>query len=253
MPRTTPIVVGRPALYNLSSSRNGGPMVKKWKVAPRYDPGRIPPASRGYLRTGGMFNSPERKYLDSNISVNDIPLGGAYVPSLNIIPQNASSTGRDGRKVQIKSIHVRGAFSSNAQNINGGRYRIIIFLDKQCNGTGLTNVTELLQTTSVDSYNNLSNSSRFVVYSDKTYISNPSAGIQFNPATGATTLVSQKLIRVNFNKRLNLPIEFDSSVATGAVSSIRSNNLQIVYLSDVQGGIALNDFVGSCRIRFTDF
>ena len=50
------------------------------------DPGRIPPASRGYLRTGGMFNSPERKYLDSNISVSNIPL---VVPtsSLNIIPE----------------------------------------------------------------------------------------------------------------------------------------------------------------------
>ena len=92
-----------------------------------------------------------------------------------------------------------------------------------------------------------------MVYSDKTYNSNPSAVVQFNPATGLTTSVSQKLIRVNFNKRVNLPIEFDSSVATGAVSSIRSNNLQVIYLSDVQGGVALNDFVGACRIRFTDF
>lgn len=50
-------------------------------------------------------------------------------------------------------------------------------------------------------------------------------------------------------KKVDIPIEYDASVATGALTSIRSNN---IFLVTAHSNLADNTYIvsGSCRLRF---
>lgn len=205
----------------------------------------------GINRTGGYYGrygrgSTERKFFDTTSAA--APANSTmtlYNPM--IIPQDDTESGRDGRKITIKSISVRGHWlhpSQTAVANTSNICKIMIVQDTQTNGAAFT-ATDLLVADNIYSFHNLANSSRFKVLRSKTYsISVPSI-----VPTGAAYATGEVIRSINMNVRCNIPIEFDSSATTGAITTVRSNSIWIVTqcLSHQETNFSIRS-----RVRFVD-
>ncbi len=224
----------------------------KGKIAGQYIPGR----SRGYLRRGGFYGryakgSEELKFLDTSVddaivsSSGDIQTSG----TVNVIPQGVTESERVGRKCTIKKILWRYTVSlpeydAQATPENSDIVRIIMYVDKQCNGATAT-VGDVITSTDYQAFNNLANSGRFRIIHENVVVINYST-----LASDNSGVVSGSSHRKHFKmfKNCNIPIEYDSSASTGAIGTIRTNNIGVLLIS--KSGVAGFDSV--VRLRFSD-
>ncbi len=232
------------------------PIMKRKTYGRRYRPvakrarGRrkvLAKRQRGFARIGGFYGrypqGRELKFHLHTIDSSTFSSTGAVNTSINLIPQGTTEVQRIGRKATIKAILVRGEVklndttnSSNTSDI----VRVIIYLDKQANGSGAA-VTDILESATWNSFNNLSNKSRFVTIYDKfTTLNSMGAGL-----SAGASITNEKANFVQFFKRCNIPIEFDSTV--GALTEIRSNNIGFLFISKRN---ALSQFEMRIRLRF---
>lgn len=149
------------------------------------------------------------------------------------IPQNDTQSGRDGRNCTISSIQFRSAWilASNTSASPWDQLRFIVYLDQQTNGATAT-VAQILETTSLISPYNMENSKRFRILMDKTYDMTPHAGV--------TTAYSEPSKFIKWFKKCNIELTFDATAATGAITTIRSNNIGMLFLSQntlIQGDV----------------
>lgn len=213
----------------------------------------IAPAQRGYLRVGGFYgryaNGGEMKFHDVDFDDGVIDQAGTVEDSINKIAQGTTESERVGRKCVIKSIMWRYLVSIPEQDAtgtpgNGETVRLIMFVDKQCNGAAATPAL-ILASTDFQSFNNLANSGRFRTLFDKTITMN-----YMGLASDGAAVVSQAEVVRNgtFFKKCNIPLEFDKSFTDGRITTIRSNNIGILAISSVGiGGV-----FSKIRLRFSD-
>ncbi len=203
---------------------------------------------RGFVRTGGFFgrfsSGMELKFHDLSIDDPVIATGGTIaIDSVNKIAQGTTESTRIGRKCTLRSINWRFRICLPAATDGASAsdtVRIILYLDKQANGATAA-VTNILESADFQSFNNLANKTRFRTLMDRTYTLNASIS-----GDGTTIDTSQVDLDDSFFKKVNLPIEFDSTA--GAITEIRSNNIGILTISS--NGLA--GFDSSMRIRFSD-
>ncbi len=206
------------------------------------------PFRRGFDRTSGFFGrfakGGELKFFDLDLDDAVIAAAGGLTDSINKIAQGTTEVTRIGRKCTIRSINWRFAvllpesvLSSSATDT----VRVIMYLDKQANGATAA-ITDILETADFQSFNNLSNKSRFRTLMDRSYDLTAAAG----GGDGTTEDYGATLITDTFFKKVNLPIEFDSTA--GAITEIKSNNLGVLMLS--RNGKA--GFASKIRLRFSD-
>ncbi len=199
-----------------------------------------------YLRFTGP-NPVEKKFLDNDVDDSIVATTAEIIPSLNLIPQDLTGSGRVGRKVILKSVLIRYLISLPAQNDqtsikSGDTVRVIVYLDKQCNGAAATGGEIIRVSTEYQSYRLLSNSARFEIFLDTFH------DINYLNGAGDAATVHQGGIKQHhsFIKKCNIPIEF--SGITGVIGEIQSNNVGIMLIS--LAGIA--GFNGTARIRYED-
>ncbi len=205
----------------------------------------------GVDRVGGYYGrysarGGELKFFDIDID-DAVVAASAVTDSVNKIAQGVTEITRVGRKCTIKSIHWRYQITlpeidAAADPALGDTLRIILYVDKQCNGATIA-ATDLLETANFQSFRNLANSGRFNILCDKTHSINYTAMASDNAG-----VVSQSAVNLNyvFNMKVNLPIEFNA--ATGAITEIRSNNIGVL-LTTANG---LCGFFSAMRLRFSD-
>jgi len=215
--------------------------------------GRIARRSRGYTRTGGYYGrygpqaitgGNEAKFFTPTQDVSTITSAGiiAYI-SLNRIPQGVTESTRVGRKCVITKIHLRGRIEKEADaNASAAQARVILYMDKQANGATAA-VGDILTSASELSYNNLSNSQRFIILKDW-FVT-----LTANGWDSTSSQWGEKWAPLKFNKKCNIPIEFSST--TGAITEIRSNNIGVLAIcsANATGDMTLTL---SSRIRFSD-
>ncbi len=207
---------------------------------------RIPVVS-GFTRRSGFFGinrSGELKFFDIDVDDGVVSVTGDIIDSVNELAQGTQEQQRIGRNCVITNIGWRFRVSlpsSTAKNLTSDVVRVIMYLDKQCNGATAT-VTGILESANYQSFNNLSNKSRFRTLSDMTYdlVARSGAG------NGTANDFGEDVISGSFFKKVNIPLEFDGT--TGAITEIRSNNIGILFIS--QGGVA--SFDSKLRLRFSD-
>lgn len=211
---------------------------------------RTAPAPRGFVRRSGLYgrfkgNDAELKFFDTALAFNidatgEVPATG----QLALIPQGDTESQRDGRKCVVKSIAIKAQLilDPGAAADCAGVTAIYLVLDKQTNGaaaavtdvfTSATNLSQVMR--------NMSESSRFTVL--KKWI------MDWNPAAGATTAYNFHARHIDFYKKVNIPLHYNST--TGAIGEIRSNNLFLLAGCNS----TLDDLVavaGTCRLRFAD-
>ncbi len=203
---------------------------------------------KGYDRTSGFYgrfaSGGEMKFFDLDLDDATIATGGTITDSINKIAQGTTEITRIGRKCTIRGINWRYVITLAASTAAGDTtdvVRVIMYLDKQCNGATAT-VLDILESADFQSFNNLSNKSRFRTLSDKTYDLVAHAG----GGDGTTEDYGEDITTDSFYKKCNIPIEFDSTA--GAITEIRSNNLGVLLISQT----GKTGFGSKIRLRYSD-
>lgn len=197
----------------------------------------------GRSRTGGYYGrynanvGSELKFHDLDVTDAVIAAGGVVTPSINLIAEGTTESSRLGRKCTIKNIGWKYRLtlpSTATETAMVDTVRIIIYLDKQANGAAAA-TTDVLETASFQSFNNLSNSSRFVTLMDRVHTLNSTS------QDAASAEVNENY---TFYKKCNIPLEFSNT--SGVIGEVRSNNIGILMVCS--GG-----FIGiasKMRVRF---
>lgn len=212
------------------------------------------------------YGSVEKKFFDMTateapIAVNaqfvDIAGDGPVATSTTLvdIPQGTGESERIGRKCTITKLLARLNFefdTATFANQSAGSFeahetiRIMFVWDKQCNGA-LANVIEINTDNNYNAFRELSNTKRFHILYDRTFVWNTTA-----TSAGTTSFestVTRKEYQIRVNKKVFIPIEFDGT--TGALAEIKSNNIGLIIWAKHGGRINLLD--GRIRLRFIDF
>lgn len=205
------------------------------------------------MKRGRNLPKRELKFFDTDLAFNfsaavAIPATG----QLCIIPQDDTQSGRDGNMAIIKSIHIKGVQrlvpgGGAGAGLSAESTYIWLVEDLQANGAAATaasaTVGVFTNANPQQALPTLANSDRFKILAQRKtdLVSN----------TGVVTGWSEESkIMKDIYMKCNIPIKYDSSVATGAIGSIRSNNLFLVVAATTTADIV--SFEGVCRLRFSD-
>lgn len=172
--------------------------------------------------------------------------------SLNAIAQGDGNSNRDGRRVIMHSVHIRGRIhfaNVNVTSPGSPMCRLMLVLDTQTNGAQLSadnvlaNPATTLETLA---FRNLQYSQRFRVLWDRMYKLEPKGLAFINAANQYTTLASAKF---TINKKLALVTNYSGTAAT--INNITDNSLHIIcYADDLLSSAGSLAYYS--RVRFTD-
>ncbi len=229
----------------------------------RFNGGQLRGRYAGFYRKSGYYGrynkgNGELKFYD--LSMDDAvvastgtiqdptnPGPAATQESIVGIKQGTGESERIGRKCTIRSIGWR--FNVTLPEVDNAAtpappdiVRIILYQDKQTNGAAAA-VLDILETANIHSFNKLSNTSRFKTLMDKVVTLNYSG---MGSATADTVSQGEVQRWGTFYKKCNIPLEFSST--TGALSELRSNNINVLLISF--NGTA--GFKSQFRLRFSD-
>lgn len=209
--------------------RKGGPQRRQQAIQRRRTTTFTTPSGRrpfiGPQRKMGI-PPPELKFFDGNLTVNNIGTGGTvFTPAVCTPIRGTAGTQRVGIKCNLMKLFIQGRIIKlpSSADLADDIVRIIVFLDRQCNGVAAT-ITELLDTADIFSYRNLSNAKRFKFYHDKLYDMNSMGG--YLATLGACITQTQSFkIAVSVNE------ELDFTGTTGSIADLNSNNVGIAVIS----------------------
>lgn len=173
--------------------------------------------------------------------------------TFHILPQGLAAEGdRIGDKVTIKSIqmnlrvHMQSVGATNI--LTHQRVKMVVILDKQCNGTAAT-WTDVYEDPIFSSFRNVTNSGRFTVLKEWDICWN-SSGVYWDQDTkvGEQAVAVGGIRCVKWYKRCNFPIRYDG--VTGALTTIQSNNVFMLAITDSsEPPVAIG---GTVRVRYSD-
>jgi hypothetical protein len=173
------------------------------------------------------------------------------------IAAGTGESNRIGRKILIKNISLQMQVNSSEgalatfTNQEDARYRIMVVLDKQVNGSPITSEADVLDITTITdptvAYHNLANKNRFVTLMDKKFNWVP----QMFDNAGAPYYAS-KSRTFNFYKKFdNLPIEYSGT--TGAITEIASNSIFVLVCEVSTSAARMTPAINyDGRVRFVD-
>lgn len=200
------------------------------------------------------FLNQERKFIDYSVTYSPVTDTMAFMDDttalcLNGVAQNDDYNNRIGRRITVKSVHVRGYLFrddvESATNPNGDEiFRIMLVLDTQANnaqGTS-TNITSKVNTFRV-----LEFVDRYKVLKDKTM-----RAIQYNNAVEAANLFDTATTQIPFkmNYTCNVDVHFSTTGAT--IAAIVDNAFHLLTCN--LGGTSQGTWsiVYTSRVRYVD-
>jgi len=172
----------------------------------------------------------------------------ATVNCLNATAVGDGESNRDGRKVMLQSVYIKGQVYGNPLPDEGdtptsASVRLLLVLDKQTNGVQFSAEDVLLNTSGSDvlSMRNLQYTSRFKVLKDITYdlpvvTSTDGSGTNSGTAAGQSFSIFEKL---------NVPCTFTDT--TALISSIMDNSLHVMAIVSAGSSVKLSY---QSRVRF---
>jgi len=201
---------------------------------------RAPIASRGFY--GTQRRSPqERKLIDTVVTDSAMDTTGT-VTLLNGCATGTDFTNRIGRKINVKSILVRGLAEPQDGTTVARFLRWMLVLDTQPNGA-LATITDILTTSTSLSPLNLNNRDRFKVLVDKQMLNG-------GGDTTATQAFSDRNSSITHKyKKCNFDTIYDGTGAT--IADIQSGALLLVTIGSAAAGSG-SDMTYYARVRFVD-
>jgi len=166
--------------------------------------------------------------------------GAVNGTSFCLIPQGTTQNTRIGNKITLKNIRIKGHMVLATNNLTGDRVRVVLFKDKQANGAA-AGATDLFETSTLNSFQNMDNTERFEVVKERWYDMNPGTG---TGTAGANSLAYYKGFKINH--KANCRIDYSSTA--GAITELKSVNYGLFICSDA-GAVT---FDGNVRVTFTE-
>ena len=200
--------------------------------------------SSAFRRYNG--SSSEKKFLDVTQADFSVSATGSISDiGVDLITQGSTANQRIGRKILLTDLYIRlHAYAPSSTALEHCAVRIMVILDKQCNGA-LPTQADILAGTAFDNFRNLDQSHRFRTLFEKMITLN-STGITTNfDANVYTSPFQSRNIFISL-RNLNIPIMYDAS--TGAIGDLVSNNL-IVY---THGHQSIVNISWKLRARYRD-
>ncbi|AXH73291.1 MAG: coat protein/nuclear export [Cressdnaviricota sp.] len=228
---------------------------RRGSYTPNFSPGYTRPTgfygryNRASLRKSSVVN--ELKFKDTELVASEQLVAAVYYPLLTnsflVIPTGTGPSERIGRQISVKSISGRVKITKKLSNDSSTSARLIWVVDSQCNGTKplLTDLLTPAGSSYIHAYRNMANVSRFTILKDSTYTLTSST----LSASEMSTSFAEVTKIVKFYKKLNLPIEYDSTLTTGAITTIKSNNLLLCIVTDDNSELIIS---GNVRVRYDD-
>ncbi len=192
------------------------------------------------------MDDPEIKWRDNVIVFSGDLTAGAIAPNLVFIAEGDSKLQRIGREVTILHMELRYDVELPESHLatrpkKGDVARMIIYVDKQCNGASAL-ITDVLLLASYLSPYNVENEDRFVILYDHSTDANY-GGLTSNPLM---TQFDQSAVIKHYEMQMNLNIPIDYSGVAGFTSQITSNIMGMIVLTR----FADTNISGWLRLRF---
>lgn len=217
-------------------------------------------------RIGGYLGI-ERKFFDTQydqqISIgfqgNSDPTGTmiqgndtSSISGTKMVPFNAVSQGdgeneRDGRVMSWRQLHIQGSIEYVADVISGNGLnlpivRVVLVLDKQCNGAlpepgAIFDIPGAPSSNrqSVNAFRNLENTQRFTVLADRLINFKDVNGTQWVNAAGNDKSTGQRMqIPFSFHKKFS-DIRTNFTGTTSTISAIKDNALYLMAWRTTDG------------------
>jgi len=187
----------------------------------------------------------EKKNIDTpfNLTGTLSPVETALTPTacLCVCSQGAAADERLGRRIRVKSIYVRGRISVPTNMTGSGMFRMIIFQDKQPNGS-VPGATDLLQANEFVSPINLGNSKRFKILADETL-----GGILFSLDSDEGRTFERYI-------KTNIEVGYTNNILTGTAADVLTNGIYAMFFLGGFGA-GVGAMVGRVyfRVRFVDY
>jgi hypothetical protein len=199
---------------------------------------RFPPTRKAYKRYMLKNPGPEIKFIDMSEDVTPLTAGSLFnvgPGSTNTLCGCAQGDGpsdREGRKIKVIGIQFRGhaenleVSDASPSNTDSHQFiRLVVYQDRQTNGAAPTiidNNTGILTsvTPNIHGLPCMYTRGRFRIIVDKQWTFNA-----FYVWSGAACYRMNNIKAFKFFKKLSIPVEFDNSATTGALSTIRTNNV----------------------------
>ena len=163
-------------------------------------------------------------------------VAGALLSQTALVAQGDDAVARDGRRITMKYYHIHGWYT-NTTGANGGS-RVIVYLDKQSNGSSFAVTDVLVSTTpTADSMINFINRDRFKILWDS-YAGSGTQTISDNAGAGVYPYYVNKYIPLN-----DVEAVYASNVTAEAITNA------VGYL--VIGPVA-QSYLFNTRLVFTD-
>ncbi len=217
----------------------------------------MPTKMRGFYRKAGYYGRYNRvnrraklgeiKFKDKLQGPTSVSQTGTVInDTILVIPEGVSEDERIGRKITLSSISFHGMCvipTTATQAESQDTIRIVVYLDKQCNGAAAT-WANVFDGTDIDGFRNLANQHRFQILLDRQYTI--FAPITSGTAAEATTLSQARHRRIAWHIPIKRQIFYNKDLTTGALSTIESNNIGMMAISQL-GHV---DIQGCHRVRY---
>jgi hypothetical protein len=219
----------------------------------RTSPYRLGPPPRRGIGYYGRYNKPamppiEYKFKDFSLThtfdaTGEILSNAGTAVHFTNIAQGTGESERMGRSIVIKKISIK-MYIATSSTQGPDLYRVALVLDKQCNGAA-ANITDIWESNSLISFNNLANSKRFVILKNwDIQIGHTNVTTNFD---SNTRFYQTGYKWMKYHKDCDIRIDYDST--TGAISEVKSNNLFMIGISAADDQ---TNYAATVRIRYAD-
>ncbi len=187
----------------------------------------------------------EQKFFDTSIT-DAIIAPTMTINNLTIVATGNGESERIGRKFMIEKVSITYSMTlpaAAAAISTSDVVRCMLIQDKQTNGVQFS-ATDLLDTDTMFSFNNLANSKRFRILYKQNYELKAGGAA----ASGAAFIFSEDTKFLMFTIGVKINMEYDNSLDTGVITTVRSNNLY--WVTQSLSGLCVG--LGTARIRYRD-
>ncbi len=115
----------------------------------------------------------EPKFIDTTIAINPIA-GSSIITPLTLVATGDTDVTREGSRIKIISIQIRGIIFTDADSATGSTCRMILFRNNTRNNGSLPAVVSILETDSFKAFRNKDNNYDFKILWDHVDVVNPS-------------------------------------------------------------------------------
>jgi len=183
-----------------------------------------------------MRSVAEKKWFDAlGSSLSPVVAGALIVGGMTSVADGTEDFERVGAKINITAVQYHLEASLDAAETGSNLVRVILFCDKQANGSA-PSITGILQDADFLSFRNLDNLQRFDILDDSMIELKASAGV-------SGTLIGDSVYKGVYKK-----VDYVASFSSAAGAVPLTNNIGLLVLAKNTNGT----YNVRTRIRFTD-